>query len=105
VGHNWSIFLQGRGGKGVATSAGVFFALVPLQMLVATSAFLILFWKTKHVSVGSMAGAVTLSIVSFVVKTPTAIQLLILIASILLLVKHIPNMKRLARGEEPKVNI
>jgi glycerol-3-phosphate acyltransferase PlsY len=105
LGHNWSIFLKGKGGKGVATSAGVFFALVPLQMLMALIAFLGFFWKTKHVSVGSMAGAVVLLLASFAIHTPVAIRLLILIASILVLVKHVPNMKRLARGEEPKVNI
>jgi glycerol-3-phosphate acyltransferase PlsY len=105
LGHNWSIFLRGKGGKGVATSAGVFFALVPLQMLVALAAFGGFFWKTKHVSVGSMAGAVALLVASFAIHTPTAIRLLVLVASILILVKHVPNMKRLARGEEPKVNI
>jgi glycerol-3-phosphate acyltransferase PlsY len=105
LGHNWSIFLRGKGGKGVATSAGVFFALVPLQMLISLGVFSACLWKTKHVSVGSMAAAVTLLVASFVIHTPTAIRLLILVASILILVKHVPNMKRLAKGEEPKVNI
>ena len=40
AGHNWSIFLRGSGGKGVATSAGVFLALMPIHALIAIAVFL-----------------------------------------------------------------
>lgn len=103
VGHNWSVFLRGKGGKGVATSAGVFLALMPFHAVIAIVAFLAFFLSTRHVSVGSMAAAVALLISTFAVPTPWALRFLVTLAAIMVLAKHVPNMRRLARGEEPKV--
>ena len=104
VGHNWSVFLKGKGGKGVATSAGVFLALMPIHAVVALAVFLIFFLTTRHVSVGSMAAAIALMVSSFALPTPGMLRGLVVVASLMVLVKHVPNMKRLARGEEPKVS-
>jgi len=103
VGHNWSVFLKGRGGKGVATSAGVFLALMPLHTLIALAVFLAFFLTTRHVSVGSMAAAVALFITTFLLRTNGMLRALVAVAALMVLVKHVPNMKRLAHGEEPKV--
>lgn len=103
VGHNWSVFLRGKGGKGVATSAGVFLALMPLQAVIALVVFLILFFATRHVSVGSMAAAVALFLSTLILRTPGLLRVLVFVAAVMVLIKHVPNMKRLARGEEPKV--
>lgn len=103
VGHNWSIFLRGSGGKGVATSAGVFLALIPLQAAIAIATFLVVFFSTGHVSVGSMAGAMVLLLCTFFLKTSMFIQVTIVVAALMLIIKHVPNMKRLAQGTEPKV--
>ncbi len=105
LGHNWSLFLKGRGGKGVATSAGVFLALLPRHTGFAVAAFAVFLLTTKHVSVGSIAGALTLLATSFILETPAPLRGLIVAASVLILIKHLPNMKRLARGEEPKVKL
>ncbi len=102
-GHNWSYFLKGKGGKGVATSAGVFLALVPKQMLIALLVFAAVFYKSRRVSVGSIAAAVTLILTTFAFYTPLLLRLMVFVVGIMILVKHIPNMKRLARGEEPQV--
>ncbi len=104
VGHNWSPFLKLKGGKGVATSAGAFLALLPLHMGLATLGFLLAFFLTRHVSVGSMVGAGVLLISSFVFPVGRTEKLVILLASAMILLKHIPNMKRIAQGTEPKVN-
>lgn len=104
VGHNWSPFLKFRGGKGVATSAGVFLALLPIHTLFALAGFLIFFFTTRHVSVGSIAGAVTLFVSSFLIPVDRRFQIVILLASVMILLKHIPNIKRLAQGTEPKVS-
>jgi acyl phosphate:glycerol-3-phosphate acyltransferase len=104
VGHNWSVFLRGGGGKGVATSAGVFLALMPLHALIALGVFLIFFFSTRHVSVGSMAGAVALFVSTFFLRTPSLLRGLVALSAAMILIKHVPNMRRLARGEEPKVN-
>jgi len=94
-----------KGGKGVATSAGVFFALIPYQMFLALIAFLLLFITTRHVSVGSITASVTLIISTFVFETPNLMRIVVILASTLILIKHWPNLKRLAQGKEPKVNI
>lgn len=104
IGHNWSIFLKGAGGKGVATSAGVFLALVPVQGTVAVLTFLIVFFTFRRVSVGSMAAAMALLTCTLLIPTALAIRILVVAASLMTIIKHIPNMKRLAKGEEPKVN-
>jgi glycerol-3-phosphate acyltransferase PlsY len=104
IGHNWSVFLKGSGGKGVATSAGVFIALMPAHAAIAIAVFLVFFRTTGHVSVGSMAAAVALAAATFVLKTPDLYRALVVLAAIMVLVKHVPNMRRLSRGEEPKVN-
>lgn len=103
VGHNWSVFLKFKGGKGVATSAGVFLSLMPLQGFLAITGFLVLFLSTGHVSVGSMTGAFVLLISSLIFPVEPLLKIIIVVASAMILIKHIPNMKRLAEGKEPKV--
>lgn len=105
VGHNWSLFLRGSGGKGVATSAGVFLALMPVHASIALATFLVFFLATRHVSVGSMAAAVALFISTFALRTNGMLRGLVALAALMVLAKHVPNMKRLARGEEPKVTL
>ena len=62
LGHTFSIFLRFQGGKGVATSAGVFFALTPLPMFIALAAFLFVVAMTHMVSAGSIVAALALGI-------------------------------------------
>jgi acyl phosphate:glycerol-3-phosphate acyltransferase len=104
IGHNWSLFLRGRGGKGVATSAGVFLALIPLQTLAALGVFGIGFGLTKRVSVGSLAACVALLICVMIMETSFTIRVTVLAAGLMMLAKHIPNIKRIAAGTEPKVS-
>ena len=57
VGHMYSIFLKGRGGKGIATGAGVVLALVPLAFVIIFVAWIVLILATRYVSVASLAAA------------------------------------------------
>lgn len=102
-GHNWSVFLKGKGGKGVATSAGVFLALIPIQAILAVVAFAIVLRTTQYVSVGSITASLVLFISTFFIRTSSFMSLIVFIAATMVVIKHIPNMKRLARGEENKV--
>jgi len=54
VGHNWPIFLRFKGGKGVATSAGVFLALTPLPFVFSLMLMLFVVFFTRYVSLGSI---------------------------------------------------
>lgn len=103
VGHNWSIFLKGKGGKGVATSAGVFMALIPLQALLAVITFAILFLSTGYVSVGSIFASIALVVGVFMFASSTFIQVTVSAAAVMVIVKHVPNIKRLINGTENRV--
>lgn len=100
VGHTWTPFLNFKGGKGVATSAGVFLALVPWAALASFLAFAVAFGITRHVSVGSLTATVVLPTCAFLMYRGSPASWLSLAVAFLVIVKHVPNIRRLARGEE-----
>ena len=70
IGHIWTIFLGFRGGKGVATSAGVFAALLPKPLLLAVIAFIVGAASSGHIAVGSMAAALALPLSAWLFGSP-----------------------------------
>jgi glycerol-3-phosphate acyltransferase PlsY len=100
VGHNWTPFLGFKGGKGVATSAGVFSALLPLPMAVTAGVFLLAMKVSGHISVGSMSGAVALPVVAALSGAPRSFTAAAAAAGAMILVKHVSNMKRLLASRE-----
>jgi glycerol-3-phosphate acyltransferase PlsY len=101
AGHTWTPFLGFKGGKGVATSAGVFLALTPWPAAAALLSFLVAFGFTRHVSVGSLTGAAVLPATSFLMHGPIPAFWLALAVGVIILVRHASNIRRLSRGEEP----
>src|SRR6266702_2754343 len=63
IGHSFPLWLKFRGGKGVATSAGALFALMPLTTLIAIIIWISVFWFTRYVSVASVVTALALPLV------------------------------------------
>jgi glycerol-3-phosphate acyltransferase PlsY len=109
LGHTFTIFLKFKGGKGVATSAGVFAALIPLSFLLALLVFIVVTTIFKYVSLGSILAALTLSTVQFVVFIRSGLQdpvyfILALLVTILIIVKHRENILRLLNGTENKIS-
>ena len=102
-GHNWTIFLNFKGGKGVATSAGVFLALVPVPSLIAFGFFLIGLLASRHVSIGSMSGAVSLCISTWIFTYSKYLTFLSLFCALLIIYLHRKNINRLLHNEEPKI--
>lgn len=100
VGHIWTVFLGLRGGKGVATSAGVFAALMPQTAWKVAAVFAAFALLSGHISVGSMAAAVAVPALAFMEGAATPVQLLAAAAAVVVLAKHVPNMRRLAGGRE-----
>jgi len=100
AGHNWTIFLKGRGGKGVATSAGVFAVLAPLSLAVALVVFIITFLCFRIVSLGSILSSVALSLAAGYFQAPAPVVLFAATAAVLIIVRHRSNIFRLVRGEE-----
>jgi glycerol-3-phosphate acyltransferase PlsY len=100
VGHNWTPFLGFHGGKGVATSAGVFAALLPGAMAVGVAAFAAAVWLSGHISVGSMTAAIVLPIAAAALGAPFADVAAAAAAAALIVYKHVPNIKRLLQNRE-----
>jgi glycerol-3-phosphate acyltransferase PlsY len=99
--HMWTVFLKLRGGKGVATSAGVFGALLPLPTLFAFTAFAIVVWRSGRISPGSILAAVVLPLSSyFIGGHPLSYCVLATIIGAIVIFKHIPNIKRMLSHSE-----
>lgn len=105
-GHIWSPFMGWRGGKGVATFAGVFFVLFPGGMLVAMAVAVLSIAIFRYFSLGSILGVLSLPVSYFVFHDePWAAENLPLlgvccVVALLILFRHTDNLKRLIRGEE-----
>lgn len=102
VGHSFSPFLGMRGGKGVATSCGVAIALVPAILGCALLLFLLLMVTTRYVSLSCLLGALLVAIGVFVVETPLAYRVVVVLVVALIWLRHTSNLGRLVRGEERK---
>ena len=103
LGHIWPMLFGFRGGKGIATAFGLFLALEPLLGLieaVTISAFVLI---SKRVSVGSLAAAIVLPFASYIFN-PRYLIITVPMA-LITIYKHRLNIKRLIKGEEPKINL
>ncbi|MBI2373058.1 MAG: glycerol-3-phosphate 1-O-acyltransferase PlsY [Deltaproteobacteria bacterium] len=100
LGHVFSPYLRLRGGKGVATSAGVFMSVSPVSTGVAVGVFALVFLVSKRVSAGSVAAAVAL--IGSAWKLDGRIEIVALAGAIaaIVLVRHRSNLARLLRGKE-----
>ncbi|MDX9754477.1 MAG: glycerol-3-phosphate 1-O-acyltransferase PlsY [bacterium] len=111
LGHNWTIFLGFKGGgKGVACSAGVFLTLMPYPFLITFVLFLLILTTTRYMSLASIVGALALVCSGTVFRwlqwgtaPSTAIYLFSIFAALLIILKHLSNIKRLLQGTEPKL--
>jgi acyl phosphate:glycerol-3-phosphate acyltransferase len=103
VGHMFTIFLRGRGGKGVATSLGVALALSPLAALLGFGVYVVLFAATRLSSLGSLLGVWTFSLFFTFHDAPAAPLVgLALGGAALVTLRHRQNIGRLVRGEEKR---
>ncbi len=102
IGHSFPLFAGFRGGKAVATSAGVILAYAPLLFVAALVIFLVTLKLSKYVSLSSMIGALAALIISLFMGDWI---LIILVACIALFViwRHRANITRIRNGEEPKI--
>ena len=102
VGHVRPIFLKlRRGGKGVATAAGVFFALAPVPMAITFAVFVLVVFATGYVSLGSLVCAVLLpGLLLVTLGASSPLFLVSLIVALFVFWTHRANIGRLRRGEE-----
>lgn len=109
IGHVFPLFLSFRGGKGVATGAGIFIALNTWALVIALIAWVLIVWGTKYISVASLLAALTVLVIQLSQASPWAagklpVTILSLLVVVVIFITHIPNLKRLIAGKENKVD-
>src|SRR5271169_1409997 len=107
IGHCYPIWLGFRGGKGVATAAGVFLVLCPPAFLGAIILFVLVVIYWRFVSLGSMSAAAAMPLLIYFFwaphhAPPYAVTFGSLAAALLIVYKHDANIQRLVQGDEPK---
>jgi glycerol-3-phosphate acyltransferase PlsY len=108
-GHNWTLFLKFKGGKGVAATFGVLFGLsveIPglkliLSLMILT--WLLIFLITKIVSVSSMLSAIALPVYMALFNQSKVLISSSVILAIFIILRHKSNLKRFFRGTEPRL--
>jgi len=104
TGHMFTIFLRGRGGKGVATSLGVALAIAPLAALCGFGLYLVAYLTLRLSSVGSLLGIWSFPLFAALLDGGMAppYLTLALAAAVLVTIRHRANLGRLWRGEEKR---
>jgi glycerol-3-phosphate acyltransferase PlsY len=107
LGHMFTFWLGGKGGKGIATTAGVLLGFAPVAMLGALAAWLLLFFTTRYVSLASLASAVGVPATMAVMmarehRWDWVMLGFGLVVMVLVFVRHRSNITRLMAGTEPR---
>ena len=109
-GHNWTIFLRFKGGKGVATSLGVLLGLavkiegVKWILGVAILVWLVVFLVFRIISLSSISAAVSLPLSAWLLGKSSILLFFSLIIAVFAMFRHKSNIKRLLRKEEPRLS-
>jgi glycerol-3-phosphate acyltransferase PlsY len=105
-GHLWTIFLKFKGGKGISTAAGAIFAISPFAFFASLITWFCIFSISKYVSLSSIIASLTLPLAYLFVgqyaNSPYSLMIMTAFSAISLIsiLKHIPNIKRLFNGTE-----
>lgn len=100
IGHNFPVWLKFKGGKGVATTAGVLAALIPVTALVGITVWAILYFSTRIVSIASLAAAISLPITTWFARPELPCMVLTTAMMILGAIRHRSNIAALIAGTE-----
>ena len=102
LGHNYTCWLHFKGGKGIATSAGVLLALVPWALCSIAILWVIVFGLTRYVSLGSIAASAALPFASWATHESLSKVLVTGAMGALAIFKHKANIQRLLNGTEAR---
>ena len=103
VGHNFSLFLRFRGGKGVATSIGVLLIYSPKAGVLTVILWLIVMLVTRYSSLGAIVSFGVLPFGIYVLDYTQEKLIISVLIAFLLIFRHTDNIKRLLQGTEPKI--
>jgi len=102
LGHNYTCWLNFKGGKGVATSAGVLIALVPIALLMALAIWLAVVFVSRYVSLASISAAASLPVASWLAGYGSTYVIITGALGALTIYKHKSNIQRLLNGTESR---
>lgn len=103
LGHNYSVFLGFKGGKGVATALGLLVFLMPKVAVGSFLVWLVLVLLTRFVSLGSIVAAICTPVLAWYLAYPTAYVGFATIAAFFVVLRHKENIHRLLTGTESKI--
>jgi len=103
LGHNYTCWLKFKGGKGIATTAGVYLALAPAALGIALAAFLLAVALTRYVSAGSIAGAVVLPVAVWFMCDNWLLRAVTMALGAMAIFRHRRNIQRLMAGTENRI--
>jgi glycerol-3-phosphate acyltransferase PlsY len=103
LGHNYTCWLRFKGGKGVATSAGVVIAWVPIAFLIALATWLVVLAVSRYVSLASILAAVVLPFAVWGTDRRVFMIGIATLVSVLAIYKHRANIQRLLAGTENRI--
>ncbi|MDA7627546.1 glycerol-3-phosphate 1-O-acyltransferase PlsY [Verrucomicrobia bacterium] len=103
LGHNYTPWLRFKGGKGIATSAGVLIALTPWGFLTALLVFLMAMGFSRYVSLGSIMAGIVLPVVVWGRDEPKPILYICILMGTMAVIKHRTNIGRIITGQEPRI--
>ena len=103
LGHNYTCWLKFKGGKGIATTAGVYLALAPVALLIALAVFILSIVITRYVSVGSILAAAVLPVAVWFTRENLFLESVTIALCAMAIYKHKSNIKRLMAGTESRV--
>lgn len=105
LGHDWPILMNFKGGKGIATSIGVFIVLDTVAALICVSIGLAIIGVKKYVSLGSVIGVAILPLIVFLLSRSREELVLAILVSTIAVFKHRSNVSRLIKGKENKLKL
>jgi glycerol-3-phosphate acyltransferase PlsY len=103
LGHNYTCWLNFKGGKGIATSAGVLVALVPWALLIILGVWILVFALSRYVSLASIAASLSLPMAAWLTGSSSTLILITSAMTILAVYKHKSNIERLMKGTESRI--
>jgi glycerol-3-phosphate acyltransferase PlsY len=103
LGHNYTCWLHFKGGKGIATSAGVLVALVPYALLIILGIWVVLFAVTRYVSLASICASAALPPATWLTGGSVTLIIITSAMATLAIYKHRSNMSRLLAGTENRI--
>ena len=100
LGHSFSVFTRFKGGKGVATAAGGLLVLVPVACLLGGLVWVVTFYTSRYVSLGSILAALAVPLASWLLGYPLPLNLVVTAIGIFVVYRHRDNIRRLRNGTE-----